>query len=67
MSPDPVDLTDMSRGRGAALTRPRPGHADLTGVLKYDRDDARADVDARDHHGETPLLLGTLQTKPTNE
>jgi chorismate synthase len=23
------------------LTRPRPGHADLAGVLKYDRDDAR--------------------------
>ena len=24
-----------------AVTRPRPGHADLTGVLKYDRRDAR--------------------------
>jgi chorismate synthase len=23
------------------VTRPRPGHADLTGALKYDRDDAR--------------------------
>jgi chorismate synthase len=23
------------------VTRPRPGHADLSGVLKYDRDDAR--------------------------
>ena len=28
-------------GRRRAVTRPRPGHADLTGVLKYDRDDAR--------------------------
>jgi chorismate synthase len=27
--------------RARAVTRPRPGHADLTGVLKYDRDDAR--------------------------
>ena len=27
--------------RRRAVTRPRPGHADLTGVLKYDRDDAR--------------------------
>lgn len=27
--------------RKRALTRVRPGHADLTGVLKYDRDDAR--------------------------
>ena len=27
--------------RARAVTRPRPGHADLAGVLKYDRDDAR--------------------------
>jgi chorismate synthase len=27
--------------RKRALTRPRPGHADLAGMLKYDRDDAR--------------------------
>ena len=27
MNPAPVELTDRSRGRGAALTRPRPGHA----------------------------------------
>src|SRR6478735_8851858 len=41
MSPDPVDLTDKSRGRGAALTRPRPGHADLVGMQKYGFDEAR--------------------------
>ena len=41
MSPEPIDLTDMSRGRGAALTRPRPGHADLVGMQKYDFDEAR--------------------------
>ncbi|MFE6994698.1 chorismate synthase [Microbacterium sp. NPDC057659] len=41
MNPAPVDLTDMSRGRGAALTRPRPGHADLVGMQKYDFDEAR--------------------------
>jgi chorismate synthase len=41
MSPDPVELTDRSRGRGAALTRPRPGHADLVGMQKYDFDEAR--------------------------
>ena len=35
MSPDPIDLTEKSRGRGAALTRPRPGHADLVGMQKY--------------------------------
>src|SRR3954471_1156158 len=27
--------------RKRAVTRPRPGHADLTGMLKYDRTDAR--------------------------
>ncbi len=27
--------------RRRAVTRPRPGHADLTGLLKYDREDAR--------------------------
>jgi chorismate synthase len=27
--------------RRAAVTRPRPGHADLSGALKYDRDDMR--------------------------
>jgi len=41
MSAEPVELTDRSRGRGAALTRPRPGHADLVGMQKYGFDDAR--------------------------
>ncbi|MDE0545540.1 chorismate synthase [Microbacterium sp. C7(2022)] len=41
MSAEPVDLTEKSRGRGAALTRPRPGHADLVGMQKYDFDEAR--------------------------
>ncbi|MFZ4841539.1 MULTISPECIES: chorismate synthase [Mycetocola] len=41
MSPEPVELSDMSRGRGAPLTRPRPGHADLVGMQKYNFDEAR--------------------------
>ena len=41
MSAEPVELTERSRGRGAALTRPRPGHADLVGMQKYGFDDAR--------------------------
>ncbi|MDR2320204.1 MAG: chorismate synthase [Microbacterium sp.] len=41
MSADPVALTDKSRGRSAALTRPRPGHADLVGMQKYGFDEAR--------------------------
>lgn len=41
MSAEPTELTERSRGRGAALTRPRPGHADLVGMQKYDFDEAR--------------------------
>ena len=36
MSPIPED-----RDEKIAVTKPRPGHADLTGVLKYDRSDIR--------------------------
>ncbi len=41
MSAAPVDPATLSRGRGAPLTRPRPGHADLAGMQKYGFDDAR--------------------------
>jgi chorismate synthase len=41
MSPEPVDPSVLSSGRGAALTRPRPGHADLVGMQKYSFDEAR--------------------------
>lgn len=39
MDPAPRDSDPDPRRR--AVTRPRPGHADLTGLLKYDRGDAR--------------------------
>jgi chorismate synthase len=39
MDPAPRDADPAPRRR--AVTRPRPGHADLTGLFKYDRDDAR--------------------------
>lgn len=41
MSPDPVDPSELTGGRGAPLTRPRPGHADLVGMQKYGFDEAR--------------------------
>src|SRR5689334_4044143 len=42
MSADPVDAELLAaQARNAPLTRPRPGHADLTGMQKYDLDDAR--------------------------
>jgi chorismate synthase len=41
MSPEPIDAEKLGRGRGAPLTRPRPGHADLVGMQKYGFDEAR--------------------------
>ncbi len=42
MAADPVDPAAIAGlARNAPLTRPRPGHADLAGMLKYDFDDAR--------------------------
>ncbi len=41
MSPIPVDPDTLPAGRGAPLTRPRPGHADLVGMQKYDFTEAR--------------------------
>jgi chorismate synthase len=42
MSADPVDPGGLEgQARNAPLTRPRPGHADLTGMQKYGFDDAR--------------------------
>jgi len=41
MSASPVDLETLPKGRGAALTRPRPGHADLVGMQKYAFDESR--------------------------
>ena len=41
MSPDPIAEGTLSSGRGAPLTRPRPGHADLVGMQKYGFDEAR--------------------------
>jgi chorismate synthase len=42
MSADPVDPAELEAlARNAALTRPRPGHADLVGMQKYDFAEAR--------------------------
>ncbi len=42
MSADPVDPEVLAdQARNAALSRPRPGHADLAGMQKYGADDAR--------------------------
>lgn len=42
MAADPVDPAILAGlARSEALTRPRPGHADLAGMQKYDFDEAR--------------------------
>ena len=42
MSADPVVAAELEGlARNAPLNRPRPGHADLVGMQKYDFDDAR--------------------------
>ena len=42
MSADPIDPAEISGlARNAPLSRPRPGHADMVGMQKYDFDDAR--------------------------
>ena len=42
MSADPVDPAELEGlARNEALTRPRPGHADLVGMQKYGFDEAR--------------------------
>jgi chorismate synthase len=41
MSADPVNESELEGARAEALTRPRPGHADFTGMQKYGFLDAR--------------------------
>jgi chorismate synthase len=41
MAADPVAENELDVARNAPLTRPRPGHADYAGMLKYGFDDAR--------------------------
>ena len=41
MSADPVDASELAGARAEPLTRPRPGHADFTGMQKFGFDDSR--------------------------
>lgn len=66
MDPEPRDDVDEIRatGRGDKLTRPRPGHADLVGALKYEYDDVR-DALERASARETAarVVVGTLASQ----
>ena len=57
MAPDPPAApAAAASGRGAPLTRPRPGHADLTGMQKYGFGEARPVLE-RASARETPARV----------
>ena len=62
MSADPVDADVLAaQARNEALTRPRPGHADLVGMQKYDLDEARPILErASARETAARVALGTL-------
>ncbi len=62
MSADPVDADLLAaQARNAPLTRPRPGHADLAGMQKYDVDDARPVLErASAREKAARVALGTV-------
>ncbi len=66
MDPEPRDDLDTIRatGRGERLTRPRPGHTDLVGALKYGFDDVR-DALERSSARETAarVVAGTIASQ----
>lgn len=64
MSADPLDHDLPREGRNAPLSRPRPGHADLTGMRKYGFDDARPVLE-RSSARETAsrVALGTVAAR----
>ena len=65
MSADPVDPAILEgSARGAPLTRPRPGHADLVGMQKYDFDEARPVLErASARETAARVALGAVATK----
>jgi chorismate synthase len=65
MASDPVDPAVLEgRARNAALTRPRPGHADLTGMQKYAFDESRPVLErASARETATRVALGVVAAK----
>jgi chorismate synthase len=62
MAADPVDPDVLAaQARNESLTRPRPGHADLAGMQKYDLDDARPVLErASARETAARVALGTV-------
>ncbi|MFJ3957845.1 chorismate synthase [Arthrobacter sp. NPDC090010] len=65
MSSDPVDPEELATSaRNAPLTRPRPGHADFTGMQKYGFAEARPVLErASARETATRVALGTVAAK----
>jgi chorismate synthase len=64
MSADPIDEQILEGlARNAKLTRPRPGHADLVGMQKYDFDEARPVLErASARETAARVALGSVAT-----
>ncbi len=64
MAADPVDPAELEgSARNAPLTRPRPGHADLVGMQKYDFDEARPILERASARETTArVALGAIAT-----
>lgn len=62
MASDPVDPAELAElARNAPLTRPRPGHADFTGMQKYGFDEARPVLErASARETAARVALGTV-------
>ena len=61
MSAAPVPEEDLTGARAAKLTRPRPGHADFTGMQKYGFDEARPVLErASARETATRVALGRI-------
>ena len=62
MAPGEVDEDELAKlARNAPLTRPRPGHADLAGMQKYDFDEARPILErASARETAARVALGTV-------
>ncbi|MBM7848645.1 chorismate synthase [Arthrobacter roseus] len=65
MAADPVEQSILdAQARNAPLTRPRPGHADFTGMQKYGFDEARPVLErASARETATRVALGTVAAR----
>ena len=68
MSADPVDAELLTGARAAALSRPRPGHADFTGMQKYGFLDSRPVLErASARETAARVALGSVASAFLNE